>query len=293
MQYYLEVRKHCQKFRRAAIEETNQLSGTAQDDILSKQLQIVKLELEAVLKLQRWDDLENLFEQCWSCKSSDRYETLADLVLVIHSCLVQADADKKHQGSKRNVRSLLVDSADKSSGVLAVLQKIINLTSRQNGNDVVRLSRWLRCLFKLTLTYDEDISLKCLEQVTQIAAKKQGVRSHQAMSALLFSKCPQHPHHSGIPVSLMATPPLSPVKLVDDADSADEELKHPDHYPATELEWMATSSFNRAIDYYVGNNDAKCKAWAEKAIMVAQWLEDNGQLRDLLMEKFAALQFNR
>lgn len=63
------------------------------------------------------------------------------------------------------------------SEVLGVLQKIINLTSRQNGNDVVRLSRWLRCLFNLTLSLDEKISLKCLDQATQIAAKKQGVRS--------------------------------------------------------------------------------------------------------------------
>ena len=56
-----------------------------------------------------------------------------------------------------------------------MLQKIINLTSRQNGNDVVRLSRWLRCLFNLMLPLDEKISLKCLDQVTQIAVKKQGV----------------------------------------------------------------------------------------------------------------------
>lgn len=185
-QYYLEVRKHCQKFRQVAMEGANKISGAAQDDILSKQLQVVKLELEAVLKLQKWDDLENLFEQCWSCKSSDRYETLADLVLIIHSCLVQADVDKKHQGSKRGAKNLLVDSADKSSVVLAVLQKIVNLTSRQNGNNVVRLSRWLRCLFNLTLTYNEDISLKCLDQVTQIAAKKEGVRSHPAMRPCCF-----------------------------------------------------------------------------------------------------------
>ncbi|KAF2629751.1 SPO22-domain-containing protein [Macroventuria anomochaeta] len=260
LQYYLEVRKHCQDFRRAVLGGANKLSGAAQDDILSKQLQVVKLELEAALKLQRWDDLEGLFEQCWSCKSSDRYETLADLVLVIHSCLVQANVDHSYQ-----------------SKVLSMLQKIINLTSRQNGNDVVRLSRWLRCLFNLTLPYDENISLKCLDQVTQIAAKKH-----------------RHTHRSGTPLSFMATPPLSsPVKLEDDADSADEEPKQPDCYPATELEWMATSSFNRAIDYYVGDNDAKCKLWAEKAMTVAQWLEDDGKLRDLLMGKFSALQFNK
>ena len=88
-------------------------------------------------------------------------------------------------------------------------------------------------------------------------------------------------------------PPSSPVKLEDDADSADEELKQSDRYPATELEWLATSSFNRAVDYYLSENDAKCKEWAEKAMTVAQWLEDDGQLRDLLMGKFSALQFDK
>lgn len=56
---------------------------------------------------------------------------------------------------------------------------------------------------------------------------------------------------------------------------------------------MATLAFNRAVDYYVGDNDAKCKVWAEKAMMVAQWLEDGGQLRDLLMGKFSVLQFDK
>jgi hypothetical protein len=100
LQYYLEVRKCCRDFRRVVGEGADQLSGPAQDDILSKQLQVVMLELEAALKLQRWDDLEELFEQCWNCKSSDRYETLADLVLVIHSALIQADVAESYQSSE-------------------------------------------------------------------------------------------------------------------------------------------------------------------------------------------------
>ncbi|KAF3046085.1 hypothetical protein E8E12_010940 [Didymella heteroderae] len=241
LQYYLEVRKHCQAFRCAALDRATGLSGAAQDDILSKQLQVAKLELEAALKLQKWEDLE-------------------DLALVIHSCLVQADVDTSYQ-----------------SRVLGMLQKIINLTSRQNGNDVVRLSRWLRCLFSLTLPLDEKISLKCLDQVIQIAAKKQG-RMYQASTLMAIMASP---------------PPSSSVKPDDDVDSADVELEEPDHYPRTELEWMATTAFNRAIDYYVGDDDARCKIWAEKAMTIAQWLEDDGQLRDVLMKKFAALQLDK
>lgn len=185
--------------------------------------------------------------------------------------------------------------AKRCSEVLSTLQKIINLTSKQNGSDVVRLSRWLRCLFNLTLSLDESISLKCLDQATQIAAKKYGVCLRQFDTTSVSSKPTQGPCGPGVPsLPIVATPPpSSPSKRENDADSADEEHKQSDCYPATELEWMATSAFNRAIDYYVGEDDSKCKVWAEKAMTVAQWLEDDGQLRDLLMGKFSALQFNK
>jgi hypothetical protein len=77
----------------------HELGGSAQADIMSKHFQIVKLELEAVLKLQRWDELHELFDQCWKYKSPDHYATLADLVLVIHSCIVKAELDVKYQRS--------------------------------------------------------------------------------------------------------------------------------------------------------------------------------------------------
>jgi hypothetical protein len=101
LQYYLEARKHSQEFRRAAAEGIDKLGGSAQADIIAKHFQIVKLELEAVLKLEKWDELDDLFDQCWKYKSPDHYETLADLVLVIHSCISQAGVDDKYQKSER------------------------------------------------------------------------------------------------------------------------------------------------------------------------------------------------
>jgi hypothetical protein len=53
-----------------------------------------------VLKLERWDELDDLFDQCWKYKSPDHYETLADIVLVIHTCIVQACVDEKYQKSR-------------------------------------------------------------------------------------------------------------------------------------------------------------------------------------------------
>ena len=65
-----------------------------------KHFQIVKLELEAVLKLERWDELDVVFEQCWKYKSAEHYETLADLVLVIQSCMSRTNVDAIYHKSK-------------------------------------------------------------------------------------------------------------------------------------------------------------------------------------------------
>jgi len=67
---------------------------------------VVKLELEAVLKLQRWDELDELFDQCWKYKNPDHYETLADLVLVMHDCMVKTGLDVKYKKSKGLQREL-------------------------------------------------------------------------------------------------------------------------------------------------------------------------------------------
>lgn len=86
-------------------------------------------------------------------------------------------------------------------------------------------------------------------------------------------------------------PPSSSLEdLFEDLDFADEQHKQREKYPQVELEWLATSTFNHAIDHYVHSDDAKCREWANQAFVVAQWMEDDGTLRGILMEKFASLQ---
>ena len=70
---------------------------------------------------------------------------------------------------------------------------------------------------------------------------------------------------------------------------ADDGDKGPDHYPPTELEWLATTAFNHAVDYYVQENDGLCKAWAERALKLAEWAEDGCGLAGALMEKYTGL----
>ncbi|KAI9792394.1 MAG: hypothetical protein M1816_002278 [Peltula sp. TS41687] len=65
-------------------------------------------------------------------------------------------------------------------------------------------------------------------------------------------------------------------------------------YPTDELEWLATTTFNRAVDFYCASDDQACKRWAEKALIIAGLIRENdgsrpGGLRDLLESKYLSL----
>ncbi|MCJ1432892.1 hypothetical protein MMC27_002250 [Xylographa pallens] len=62
-------------------------------------------------------------------------------------------------------------------------------------------------------------------------------------------------------------------------------------YPAEELEWLATTSFNRAVDFYCASQDDACKRWAEMALGVANDIKDGGQLHELLQTKYLGLKW--
>lgn len=63
-------------------------------------------------------------------------------------------------------------------------------------------------------------------------------------------------------------------------------------YPYEEIEWIATTAFNHAVDFYCTEEDAKCKQWASRAISIASHLKDGHALRDILVEKLAGLSFS-
>jgi hypothetical protein len=67
--------------------------------MIAKHYQVVKLELEAALKLEQWDEMDELFGQCFKFENPQHLETLADLVLVTYSCITKANLDGKYQTS--------------------------------------------------------------------------------------------------------------------------------------------------------------------------------------------------
>lgn len=59
-----------------------------------------------------------------------------------------------------------------------------------------------------------------------------------------------------------------------------------------ELEWIATTAFNKAVDFFVTEDDQSCRRWAEKALNVAACCMDDGRLQNILQEKFVGLKFD-
>ncbi|KAL4867720.1 hypothetical protein BDV12DRAFT_197999 [Aspergillus spectabilis] len=61
-------------------------------------------------------------------------------------------------------------------------------------------------------------------------------------------------------------------------------------YPAEELHWLATTAFNRAVEFYLVSADEDCRRWAGKAIALAELItEDREGLGGLLKGNLAKL----
>ncbi|KAK0108478.1 hypothetical protein ONS95_003281 [Cadophora gregata] len=83
------------------------------------------------------------------------------------------------------------------------------------------------------------------------------------------------------------------VELLDQAHRFAEESEETDQpYPSEECEWMATTAFNRAVDLYCAGDDQNAKDWADKALNIAQYCLDEGNLERLLQSKLLELNFS-
>lgn len=58
-------------------------------------------------------------------------------------------------------------------------------------------------------------------------------------------------------------------------------------WPAEELEWLATTGFNHAVDLFAMRQDEQCKRWALIAISLAHYCGDGGRLESTLYEKYS------
>lgn len=140
----------------------------------------------------------------------------------------------------------------------------MNKVWQPDNGDVDRLARWIRCLLSLALSSNVEMAENIVDQVISIAENAKEVRS-------MSHPCP-HIHNT-------------------EQSSSDEQK--PTRYPAEELEWIATTTFNRAIDFYCASQDDASRRWAEKAMSLANFGNDDGRLHELLQNKYLGLAWDR
>ena len=82
---------------------------------------------------------------------------------------------------------------------------------------------------------------------------------------------------------------MLPNWFVEDYQTNNSQTEQP--YPSEECEWIATTAFNRAVDLYCAGDDQSAKDWADKALNIAQYCSDDGNLERLLQSKLLELNF--
>ncbi|GAB7352848.1 hypothetical protein MBLNU459_g3456t2 [Dothideomycetes sp. NU459] len=223
LKFYLDVRRQAEAFYKLQNRDMNSesIGEETRSDVAAKQFEILKYDLEAVLKLEHWNDLDRVLEMCLEQKHTSRWESATDLIIHIHTHILKTQLDPRYQAK-----------------IPAVLEKIINISWRTNMGDSTKLARWLRCLFQMTLSIDPAMSLKCLDQACAIA-------NSPKMQA---------------------------------------------QYPVDELEWLATTSFNHAVDLHCASDDAASQQWAERALALALAAGLGSGLHRVLQAKWLQMQ---
>ena len=147
-----------------------------------------------------------------------------------------------------------VDSADVHPSmtielVVQLLCQIITIIRDNTSYDMKQASRWTRCLIQFIFTsrgFSPDNDLFAI--IDNLTAQ-----------AILLARDSITTYEDSLVLP-------SPRGLVSSANPSTEEGTL---YPSEELEWLATTLFNKAIDYYVEGNDTLARSWAERAVEVA------------------------
>ena len=157
-QQYILVQSDAGRFGELLTGTSHETSGSSRyADLQSLHFELLRFQLECAVRLGSWDELDNLLDVCVNQDSVQRLEKLADLIFSIHATLIKSNEGSRHQPK-----------------LLSAVEKIVALIWRTSDCDLVKVSRWLRCLFSMALTVDTRISLVCLEQATHLSRQAAG-----------------------------------------------------------------------------------------------------------------------
>ncbi|KAF4450714.1 transcription factor [Fusarium austroafricanum] len=133
------------------------------------------------------------------------------------------------------------------------------LRSEASGNeqfDNQRLAKYMRCMFQAILPLDDNLAFQVVEQAVQIAREGSQVSK---------------PHHYG------------------GWGKANMKLQMQKPFPAEDLDWIIATTFNHAIDILARGDEDLCQQWAMKALDLTGYMDDGGDMRDMLRERVVKL----
>lgn len=153
LQSYVQARHEVERFealrKQAKVDKGD---GAHQ----ARVFEMLKFDLEAIFKLKQWDQLNDAMDACLELEGVDRWETLADLVIVMHD-----------QARAMNVEALAM------SKIPDLLQRIISETWKKD-KDIVKVAQWMRITFSIDLSDgDGNLGRKLLLQAATLARRGQ------------------------------------------------------------------------------------------------------------------------
>jgi hypothetical protein len=209
LQNYLEVQREAKAFLALWRQPHYQTPNAEQRS--ARALELLRMNVESVFKLEQWKKLSEALGACLEFQGTDRWDTLADLVLIIYD----------------HTSKLAIDSLA-TAKIPELLQKIINETWSKD-KDILKLARWLRFTFSVGLNDSNgSVSIKLVEQAASMAKRGTEMRNQP--------------------------------------------------YPEDELQWLATTAFNKAVDLLAVEDCATAEQWMEAALELARYAADNGSL---------------
>lgn len=156
-QHYHSALQHIKACKDSRQEHSSNHQAQQEKDIAHLERhngQMLQFEIEAQLKSKHWDQLTEIFSRKLDSHDSKFLAVLADLVLHTHTEMIHQSADLVFFKT-----------------IPVVMQNIINQTWNSSGGDMEKLSRWLRCLFRMTIGTNPDIALQLLKQAGNMAVK--------------------------------------------------------------------------------------------------------------------------
>ncbi|KAI9651758.1 MAG: hypothetical protein M1831_007602 [Alyxoria varia] len=185
------------------------------------------------------------------------------LIKVIDDCKVFQDKKIYH-----SLADMLLASEAPPTILMSTLEHLINTTKTLSLTPLPTLARWLRILYQISLSSPSRTSTPSTTTETIIT------RALNLMDTASNTPTTNNPQRS--------------------TSSTHPENDGSSIYPPEEIEWLATTTFNRAVDAYCAADEENCRNLGELALECAGRMPEaqgGGRLRALLVDRLRMLRW--